>query len=477
MNRIINNKKSVAWNLGSEAVDSWRLFSHINAFAPTLRVIHLPKLGPRGPGVFGARTGPSLAANLRDADTAQAALELEQRAATSNLEKIQVAIDKRREAASLPAQMFTSSLQALHEVCRMNRTQLDALIEAHRAAEDQAKTWDSFTKGIFTEVKNVAEAVDKVDGGATEKELDGKDGTIPKGFAELRKVLKGADGAGDIKSLLGTLQHDNTVTKLLDEQKTAIEKLTTEQEKVTAALSKIAETAGNVARHKSDNEKLWYDDQSADADPNVVFAWQSGHRPPATSIAKHLRVGLGRMAPVLGHQSRDGTSVGAYQQPAATTKSSPVPVVSRQPTVKEYPRDSCETWRSSNMRPRIAEPSNAAGCRFLPPVTQKSFTIPVDTKRSFQNQPLSSISANCSRYPTSKIGTGQKRKHETFCLGDDRGGNVQMASLRAEKEVEVDYYCLGKDHPDYPKEVRVLEQLRDAAKSKKPFHYMPSDGS
>lgn len=36
--------------------------------------------------------------------------------------------------------------------------------------------------------------------------LDGKDGTIPKGFAELRKVFKGADGAGDIKALLGTLQ-------------------------------------------------------------------------------------------------------------------------------------------------------------------------------------------------------------------------------------------------------------------------------
>jgi len=46
-----------------------------------------------------------------------------------------------------------------------------------------------------------------------------------------------------------------------------------------------------------------------------------------------------------------------------------------------------------------------------------------------------------------------------------------MASLWAEKEVEVDYYCLGKDHPDYPKEVSVLEQLRAAAKSKKPFHY------
>jgi len=51
-------------------------------------------------------------------------------------------------------------------------------------------------------------------------------------------------------------------------------------------------------------------------------------------------------------------------------------------------------------------------------------------------------------------------------------GNVEVALLWAEKEVEIDNYCLGKDHPDYPKEVKVLEQLRAAAKSRKPFHYM-----
>jgi hypothetical protein len=42
-----------------------------------------------------------------------------------------------------------------------------------------------------------------------------------------------------------------------------------------------------------------------------------------------------------------------------------------------------------------------------------------------------------------------------------------MASLLAENEVEVDYYCLGEDHPHYPNEVRVLKQLRAAAKSEK----------
>jgi hypothetical protein len=50
-------------------------------------------------------------------------------------------------------------------------------------------------------------------------------------------------------------------------------------------------------------------------------------------------------------------------------------------------------------------------------------------------------------------------------------GNVQMAILWTEKEIEVDEYCLGKDHPDYEKELGVLSQLKVAAKSKRPFHY------
>lgn len=46
-----------------------------------------------------------------------------------------------------------------------------------------------------------------------------------------------------------------------------------------------------------------------------------------------------------------------------------------------------------------------------------------------------------------------------------------MALLWTEKEVEVSGCCLGQDHPDYQKEVGVLNQLKSAAKSKKPFHY------
>ncbi|KAK7178113.1 SET domain-containing protein 5 [Paraphaeosphaeria sporulosa] len=50
-------------------------------------------------------------------------------------------------------------------------------------------------------------------------------------------------------------------------------------------------------------------------------------------------------------------------------------------------------------------------------------------------------------------------------------GNVQMAMLWTEKEVEVNVYCLGDDHPDCRKEAGVMNQLRGAAKRKKPFHY------
>jgi hypothetical protein len=49
--------------------------------------------------------------------------------------------------------------------------------------------------------------------------------------------------------------------------------------------------------------------------------------------------------------------------------------------------------------------------------------------------------------------------------------NVQMAILWTEKEIEVDEYCLGQNHPDYEKELGVLSQLKVAAKSKRPFHY------
>lgn len=44
-----------------------------------------------------------------------------------------------------------------------------------------------------------------------------------------------------------------------------------------------------------------------------------------------------------------------------------------------------------------------------------------------------------------------------------------MAILWAKKELEVDRYCLGKDHPDYRKELKIIGKLRAAVKNSKPL--------
>lgn len=46
-----------------------------------------------------------------------------------------------------------------------------------------------------------------------------------------------------------------------------------------------------------------------------------------------------------------------------------------------------------------------------------------------------------------------------------------MAVLWAKKDIEVDSYCVGSDHPDYLRKVGVLKELERAAKSIKPFHF------
>ncbi|XMA13710.1 hypothetical protein WAI453_006501 [Rhynchosporium graminicola] len=48
-------------------------------------------------------------------------------------------------------------------------------------------------------------------------------------------------------------------------------------------------------------------------------------------------------------------------------------------------------------------------------------------------------------------------------------GNPKIALLWAEKELEVDAYCIGKDHPDYLEELQTVTQLRLAAESSQPF--------
>lgn len=45
-----------------------------------------------------------------------------------------------------------------------------------------------------------------------------------------------------------------------------------------------------------------------------------------------------------------------------------------------------------------------------------------------------------------------------------------MALLWAEKEIELDIYCVGQDHPDYEKEAEMVNLLREAVCASKPVH-------
>jgi hypothetical protein len=47
-------------------------------------------------------------------------------------------------------------------------------------------------------------------------------------------------------------------------------------------------------------------------------------------------------------------------------------------------------------------------------------------------------------------------------------GKTRMALLWAEKELEVDSYCVGEDHPDYATELDIVQKLRKAVENSEP---------
>ncbi|KFZ16365.1 hypothetical protein V501_02264 [Pseudogymnoascus sp. VKM F-4519 (FW-2642)] len=130
-----------------------------------------------------------------------------------------------------------------------------------------------------------------------------------------------------------------------------------------------------------------YDDQSADADPNVVFAWQSGHRP----LQRGLTYGLdgafpSQMQPALlniyewasmewhqylGHKSRDNDLVKGRQLlplPACKYVSRGLDSIGISNPKELLGQVDLEIRRSSGRKPKLANSSHTIECRFLPPV-------------------------------------------------------------------------------------------------------------
>lgn len=50
-----------------------------------------------------------------------------------------------------------------------------------------------------------------------------------------------------------------------------------------------------------------------------------------------------------------------------------------------------------------------------------------------------------------------------------RSSNPRMALLWTQKELEVEQYCIGEDHPDYQKGLEVVRCLQSAEKSREPL--------
>jgi hypothetical protein len=113
------------------------------------------------------------------------------------------------------------------------------------------------------------------------------------------------------------------------------------------------------------------------------------------------------------------------------------------------------------MRPKLAESSNSAGCRFLPLITQKTFLT--NTQPAIQTQPLSIISANCSRYPIPGIVPGQKRKRETMPLNEDGCNDVARISMARKRLQKWGVLCdsVYLTHHEFPVVNMGISQLRE----------------
>jgi hypothetical protein len=208
-----------------------------------------------------------------------------------------------------------------------------------------------------------------------------------------------------------------------------------------------------------------YDDQSASADPNVVFAWQSGHRPRQRGTTYGLDGAFpSQMQPALlniyewasvewhqylGHQSRSDAPIRVHQQQlirnfnaAGNSKGSNL---EGNASVASH-----LGWRASNRRPKLAKPSYPSEYSFLPPVTQATFlTSAASTVPVVQEQPLKSIAVN--RLQSGSV-LRQKRPYEISLEDGGDGprkkttgkrqssslipGNIKPASQREAEEGE-----------------------------------------
>jgi hypothetical protein len=181
-----------------------------------------------------------------------------------------------------------------------------------------------------------------------------------------------------------------------------------------------------------------YDDQSDNADPNVVFAWQSGHRPRQRGTTYGLDGAFpSQMQPALlniyewasvewhqylGHQSQGNASAPSHrttkvfqQQPASTSESAER---SNQTKVTAVLNE--KSRRSFRRQPKLAKASHPVYFNSIPPGTQNFFPIPAArTESNIQQQPPKQIPVKYNPVTQHSV-PGEKRKFEMASQDESR---------------------------------------------------------
>ena len=183
-----------------------------------------------------------------------------------------------------------------------------------------------------------------------------------------------------------------------------------------------------------------YDDQSDNADPNVAFAWQSGHRPRQRGTTYGLNGAFpSQMQPALlniyewvsvewhqflGHQSRGNASISMFQQQPVSTNGN---------EESSNQAKSTAILNGKSRQPKLAKPSNLVHLSPIPPGAQHLFPIPAArTESNLQWQAPQQIPVKYNPTTQHHSMPGRKRKFEIALQDESR---IDMTRDAASTEI------------------------------------------
>ncbi|KFZ15548.1 hypothetical protein V502_05546 [Pseudogymnoascus sp. VKM F-4520 (FW-2644)] len=215
----------------------------------------LPKLGPRARNAFGQRTGPGLAADMRDGITVANILEDNELILENNNANIEEALNRQRDAAELPPSSFPTALDAMYEICRGYRESTEALLQERKTSGQAYKDkYDVEMRQFTDKIASLETTISRKKANAEKREQECREAQqeaadSTRGYATSREKM-----VGDYREAIGVQK------ARLTEQKSVIE-AATEQLKQAAIEKKTA--AEDFAEEKKLLEKAVADERNA----------------------------------------------------------------------------------------------------------------------------------------------------------------------------------------------------------------------